>query len=139
MSFMRRCIADRAGGGVIAILAAFVLFVQAFVGSLTCGATIPAGAGNDGFVICTQDGTSTVEVEPDGAPPDPGPKQDCPCAVFCQLGCQVLAVAAPSRSIGTVEPRPADGGARPAVVETAAIAKADGLIPEARGPPSLFG
>lgn len=138
MSFMRQCIADRAGGGVIAVLTAFLLFVQAFVGSLTCGATIAAGAGNDGLVICTQDGTSTVQAGPDGAPPDPVPEQDCPCAVFCQLGCQVLA-AAPNGSVGTAEPRPADGGTRPAVVETAAFPKADGLVPEARGPPSLFG
>jgi hypothetical protein len=135
MSFMRQRVAGRAGGGVIAVLAAFLLVVQAFAGSLACGAAMSAGIGDDGFVICTQSGTSTVEAGPDGAPPDPEPERPPPCAASCRPGCQIPAAAAPDGSIATAGPRPAED-AGPAVFGDGG---ASILVPEARGPPPLSG
>ncbi|WGF87198.1 hypothetical protein [Marinivivus vitaminiproducens] len=109
MKRMRAMVAERARGGTIALLTAYMLVLQAFTASYVCGATLGGAAPEAVQVHCLPSG----DASPDGAKAG---LVDCPCAVFCGMGSplpglppeHVLAVL-PSHAETVAPARPADG------------------------------
>lgn len=79
MKRIRAMLADRARGGTIALLTAYMLVLQAFAASYVCAATVAGVVPDVAQVHCLPSGDA-------GGEPTPVTLADCTCAVFCGMG-----------------------------------------------------
>lgn len=132
-------LADRLSGGFIAILTAYMILLQAFLGSFADG----LAAGRDfgpvlDHVICGPSGITTAGAgQADGGNGVPGP-HDCPCAVLCQFVGHAPVMAPTADPIGVADILRAASAIRiPPGQPLAPTPRENGLLSEARAPPVL--
>jgi hypothetical protein len=83
MKMLRRVIGDRASATAMAVLAAYLLLLQGFVGGMTRSA-MAASAVDPLHIICVSDGTMAGDL-PSGGDGSSKGAADCPCASLCRL------------------------------------------------------
>ena len=133
MKMMRRILGDRSSAIAVAVLAAYLLLLQGFVGGMTRSA-MAASAADPLHAICITDGIA-VELPHDGGAPA-GKAADCPCASLCRLAANPL----PAIVSGTAPLDLQDievAAAEPLAEPGPTLPPLRGFLPEPRAPPSV--
>lgn len=124
--------AGRTARGALAVLAAYLLFVQALAAGFACAAGLGGGdAGATSHILCVK-ATDDAAAVPPGAPSD---HEDCECAA-CRLGSGQATVPPPGRQMLALAAEPAERLA-PASTLVSLRARAAGTPGDARAPPSF--
>lgn len=128
MKMLRRMIGDRASAKAIAVLAAYLLLLQGFVGAVTRSA-MAASAVDPLHIICVSGGLPAVD---DGSLKGAA---DCPCASLCRLAATTpVAILLGTAFVGVQDVHP------PYIASFAApqdvVLALRGLLPQPRAPPS---
>ena len=124
---------DRWSGGMLAALAASLVFIQVVFSAWACVASIRAGIPST-IVVCHGSGTATVEI-PSPEPPSSDAEHQCPCGILCGIG---LALAAPSNAdLGAVYASAGTDGFFPTVRSADGARGTGALRPYPTGPPKI--